>query len=316
MEWAALVVQLEALILLGSPALALLVRTDANDPRPALWCLVLGPVLWRIGHGVSRGSRGALLLVALLYIVRVLLTLGGSGGPTRLDWVMMTIEGAAIGSAGYAIFRSPFNADPTWRSELKVGTAVPVVLALAWWIILVPAYTRRFQQQHLGTIRTPLVVLALLLLGTAVGLTWRTALLQRVYVAFRPGTVRSNTPAPSLTQVGRGLAALLHPPWLDIILAILIANVSVAVVGKLLEGLSRPGAMGVPSMLLIPLGGAAWFGVALLWLASGLGHYWKQPWAAKVRPVAMVSSALLFLFTGPFVFGMAYILISEWLRRL
>jgi hypothetical protein len=316
MEWAALVVQIEALILLVSPAVALLVQADADDPRPALWCLVLAPVLWRIGHGISRGSRGALLLVASLYVVRVLLTLGSSGGVAAVDWVMMAIEGSAIGLAGFAIRRRSSKADPRWRSELQLATALPVVLALTWWIILVPAYVRRLQQQHLGTIRTPLVALALLMLGTAVGLTWRTALLQRVFDAFRPGVLPPRAPAPTPSQVGRGLAKLVRPPWLDFILATLIGNVAVVVETKFSAGFSQPGAMGAPSLLLIPIGAAAWFGVALLWVTSGLGTYWERRWAKSVRLVAIVSSALLLLITGPFVFGMAGYFITEWLRRL
>jgi hypothetical protein len=315
-EWASLVFQIEALIVMMSPALALLMRDGVSDPRPALSCLVIGPILWRIGHGISRGSRGAIGVMLGLYLLRLFSAVGTPGGPDTVTIWMVIIEGVALTLAARVVWDERIHADPAWRGELWWGTLVPLALAVMWWMLVIPLWAARFRVQFPerdNTLRTPLVVLACFLIGTALALTWRTALIQRVYHVFRP----SATPLDIVARdaADRATAYLKRPPGLDFLIGGVVGALAFAVLQWVAYVNGQPHGQIVPGRWLVP-GGLAGLAAALLWVLCGLGMNWKARWVRGVRGVAVVISGLLLGASTPFVVELMRTAYMEWARTL
>jgi hypothetical protein len=315
-EWASLVFEIEALIVMISPALALLVRDGILDPRPALSCLVIGPILWRIGHGISRGSRGAIGVMLGLYLLRLFSALGTPGGPDAVTIWMVIIEGVAITLAARVVWDEHIHADPAWRGELWWGTLVPLALAVMWWMLVIPLWAVRFNlefPERDNTLRTPLVALACFLIATALALTWRTALVQRVYHVFRP----SATPLDIVARdaADRAAAYLKRPPGLDFLIGAVVGGFSLAVLEWVAIVSINPHGKLVPGRWLVP-GGLAGLGATLLWVTSGLGVRWRARWSQAVRIAAVVISGLLAGASTPFVVELMRTAYTEWAAKL
>jgi hypothetical protein len=187
---------------------------------------------------------------------------------------------------------------------------------VTWWMLVIPLWAARFRVQFPerdNTLRTPLVVLAFFLIGTALALTWRTALIQRVYHAFRP----SATPLDIVARdaADRATAYLKRPPGLDFLIGGVVGALAFAVLQWVAYVNGQPHGQIVPGRWLVP-GGLAGLAAALLWVLCGLGMNWKARWVRGVRGVAVVISGLLVGASTPFVVELMRTAYMEWARTL
>ena len=299
LEWrrldaVALLVQAEAAILLLSPAIALLVRDAAPDPRPALMALWVAPVLWRLGHGVANASRvaiGILIGLVLFHLVSI-------NGPTidPVDVVVVAIEVIAVGVAVVTMRKHQPPVRPGWNRQLIWQTVVPIALAVAW-----TSYVRRIdasnQPDYVTAMNPAVRWLALMLIGTAIWLIVSTRFAPRVVRALT-GAPLKNTARPAWRNV-RWTAA----PWFDLIAAVVIGGVSWWTLVWFLDVSSGSGVMLVPGVLLFPLTSLFGLAVAAAWAISAWAHHTNREWARRPRAVAVVGSAILALIVGPFAFA-------------
>jgi hypothetical protein len=291
----ALVVQAEAAILLLSPAIALLVRDDAPDPRPALMALWVAPVLWRLGHGVANASRVAIgILLALVFFHLISIN-----GPTidPVDVIVVAIEGIAVGVAVVTMRRHQPPVRPGWNRQLVWQTVVPIALAVAW-----TSYARRIdvtnQPDYVTAMNPAVRWLALMLIGTAIWLIVSTRFVPRVVRAFTGAPWKSVASSPARPKI-RWTAA----PWLDLVAAVVIGAVSWWTLARFLDLSSGPDVMLVPGVLLFPLTSLFGLAVAVAWAVSAWAHHTNRVWARRPRAVAMFGSAILVLIVGPFAFA-------------
>ena len=291
----ALVVQAEAAILLLSPAIALLVRDVAPDPRPALMALWVAPVLWRLGHGVANASRvaiGILLALVVFHLVSI-------NGPTidPVDVIVVAIEVIALGVAVVTMRRHQPPVRPGWNRQLIWQTVVPIGLAVAW-----TSYVRRIdasnQPDYVTAMNPAVRWLALMLIGTAIWLI--------VSARFAPRVVRAFTGAPfapTAPRAPRPKVRWTAAPWFDLVAAVVIGVVSWWTLVRFLDLTSGTGVMLVPGVLLFPLTSLFGLAVAVAWAFSAWAHHTNRVWARRPRAVAMFGSAVLVLIVGPFAFA-------------
>jgi hypothetical protein len=288
----ALVVQAEAAILLLSPAIALLVRDVAPDPRPALMALWVAPILWRLGHGVTNASRvaiGILLALAVFHLISI-------NGPTidPVDVVVVTIELIAVGVAVATMRKHQPPVRPGWNRQLIWQTVVPIALAVVW-----TSYARRIdvsnQPDYVTAMNPAVRWLALLLIGTALWLIVSTRFPGRVVRAFTGAPVKSTAP-----RAARPKVRWTEPPWFDLIASLVIGAVSWWTLVRFVELTSGPGVMLVPGVLLFPLTSLFGLVVAVAWAVSAWAHHTNRQWARRPRAIALFGSAILALIVGPF----------------
>lgn len=275
LRWASLIIQLEALAMLVSPALALLISDRIRDPRAAIVMLVLAPIIWRIGYGIGHGSRGAYLAVAFLYATRLLgAFVSPMGKAPTFDYILLGLEGVAIALAFYAFHLGVPN-DKSWRGKLRIETALVIIAAILW--------VARSESIDL---------LCILLLGTAVIFSVRTHLLRTLLDALGNAGVHA-ADIPERPEFKTQFARFVRSPIPDFLAAAVFGGLSWLVLVGMARFASQPSAMGTPSMLLFPIFALIATPLAVLWVVSGFAVWARKPWARGVRLTALCVSALI-----------------------
>lgn len=285
----AMVVQVEAAILLLSPAIALLVRRELPNPAPALIALALGPILWRLGHGIANASRAAIGVMAFLVLFHFAAVIGPSR--TAVDVVVICVEVVAVIAAFVAMRKYQPPVRSAWNKELIPETAFPIGLAVVWAVFALGTVSNPEADDHVVSRLRAARYLALIMIGTAIWLAASTRLPRRIYRAVM-------SDEPSLPGNVNWSAA----PLLDFIVAAVIGPLSWWSLTWFLRGTSQPGVMLAPSMFFFPMASLFGLAVTAAWILSGSAHYAEWTWASRARTVAVVGTALLLFLVAPVAF--------------
>lgn len=289
LDMVAMVVQVEAAILLLSPAITLLVRRELPNPAPALIALVLGPILWRLGHGIANASRAAIGVMAFLVLFHFAAVIGPRR--TAVDVVVICVEVVAVIAAFVAMRKYQPPVRSAWNKELIPETAFPIGLAVVWAVFALGTVAGPGADDHVVSRLRAARYLALIMIGTAIWLAVSTRLPGRIYRA-----VISDEPS------WPGNVNWSAAPLLDFIVAALIGPLSWWSLAWFLRGTDQPGVMLSLSMLFFPAASLFGLGVTAAWFLSGCAHYAEWTWARRARLVAVIGTGFLFFLVAPVAF--------------
>ena len=296
--WAALLLQAEVLGALITATVFVLRSPGAVSPAPVLFGLLAASLLFPLGNAIERGSHPAALILAVMYALRAFQALASPFETLVKMAPMLVLEGFVFGRA---IVLMTKHKDGTRPDEAnRIWQWIRFVLPLIATAVLFSRFNQ-FTISMASRLSTEMwmekthgIARAALSLALFFVLAYRMP--QRVLQAF--GRAR---PRVSL----RGATSALPIPkwprlaWLDFAIGLCTLWGSVWVLSWFFDAASQPGAMLVPSVIIVPLMAVIYLPLGVVWLVIGVAEIKQKKWTQNARIAAAVPLLLLLIMVGP-----------------
>ena len=321
-RWAAILLQVEAFGALMLGAVYLLTSTATVSPAAALMGLFAATLLFPLGTAIERGSRGAGLILAVAYSLRLFQAVSAPASTFMRMAPLLLLEGFVFGRAIYAMTR-PGAPLPAPSASRRVASLLITLLPIAAAMVLFS----RGMQSHLAVavsgaegeaVRSAHWLGRLLITGGIV-LALLHQLPTRIFRAI-------GSEAPRMPRFNGALPWLRVPeirlrwPWthqvrLDFAIGITTLVVSVYLLDKMVDMMSGPDVMLVPGVLIFPLVALLCIPLGFVWIAIGIAEIKKKKWAQPARIVAAIPLLLVLAASVPIIAALAKDFFRSWFTR-
>ena len=298
-RWAAILLQVEAFGALMMGALYLLRSTGTVSPATQCMGLVAAALLFPLGAAIERGSRGAGLVLAVMYSLRAFqLVLAPMPVLMRMGPLLL-FEGWVFGRAILAM-TNPAAAVPAPSSGERVRnlliTIIPIALAVALFV-RGPLYYHKAliagvqPDEARAIIRT----LGSLLVCGGVLLVLLHRLPHRISLAVRGRGLSM----PAFVAKLPGIMPWTLQVWMDFAIGAATLAGSLYMLDWFFDAATSPGAMLVPGVLIFPLVALLCVPLGIVWIVVGIAEIRRKSWARTLRIAAAVPLLIVMVLALP-----------------
>jgi hypothetical protein len=304
-RWAAILLQVEAFGALMMGALYLLRSTGTVSPVAACMGLVAAALLFPLGTAIERGSRGAGLVLAIMYSLRAFqLVLAPLPVLMRMGPLVL-FEGWVFGRAILAMTNSaaPVPAPGTGeRVRNLLITIIPIALAVSLFqrgpLYYHNAVVSDVQpEQARAIIRT----LGSLLVCGGVMLVLLHRVPQRISLAVRGRELAM----PAFVSKLPGIIPWSLQVWMDFTIGATTLAGSLYMLDWFFDAASRSGAMLIAGVLIFPLVALLCVPLGIVWIVVGIAEIRGKTWARTLRFAAAVPQLMVMMLALPLLKDLA-----------